>query len=50
MPRTIPARSLDEVYADISTELSKQKKQEILNEILKNGKESLTIEKITENL
>jgi Parvulin-like peptidyl-prolyl isomerase len=48
-PRVVPARSLQDVYSDISKQLLDFKKREAYNELLTNGKELVTIEKNTDN-
>ncbi|MGA0242613.1 MAG: peptidylprolyl isomerase [Candidatus Marinamargulisbacteria bacterium] len=48
--KTVPARDLDAVYSQISEQLLAQKKREKFTELLKNGKETVKIERSIENL
>jgi len=48
--RVVPEQPLDAVYAQISEQLIVRNKQEKFQEILKNGKETLKVEKTVENL
>lgn len=48
--RVVPEQPLDAVYAQISEQLLVRNKQERFQEILKNGKDTLKVEKTVENL
>jgi peptidyl-prolyl cis-trans isomerase C len=48
--RVVPQQSLDAVYVQISDNLLAQKKRDIFNQIIENGKESVKIERSIENL